>query len=56
LLAARWVQPLLYDQSATDVRVFGFVGVVLLFVALMATSIPACRATRVDPISVLKSE
>jgi ABC-type lipoprotein release transport system permease subunit len=56
LVAARWVQPLLFDQSATDVRVFGLVGAMLLGVALLATSIPARRATKVDPISVLKSE
>ena len=56
LVAARWVQPLLYNQSATDVRVFGLVGGVLLGVALLATSIPARRATKVDPISVLKSD
>ena len=56
LVAARWVQPLLFDQSATDIRVFGLVGAVLLGVALLATSIPARRATKVDPISVLKSE
>jgi predicted permease len=56
LVAARWLQPLLYNQSATDVRVFGLVGGVLLGVALMATSIPARRATKVDPISVLRSE
>jgi predicted permease len=56
LAAARWVQPLLFDQSATDVRVFGLVAAVLLGVALLATSIPARRATKVDPISVLKSD
>lgn len=56
LFGARWVQPLLFDQSATDVRVFGLVGAVLLGVALLATSIPARRATKVDPISVLKSD
>ena len=56
LIAARWVQPLLFEQSATDVRVFALVGAVLLGVALLATSIPARRATKVDPISVLKSD
>ena len=56
LFGARWVQPLLFDQSATDIRVFGAVGAVLLGVALLATSIPARRATKVDPISVLKSD
>jgi ABC-type lipoprotein release transport system permease subunit len=56
LAPARWVQPLLFDQSATDPRIFAFVGAILLGVAFVATSIPARRATKVDPISVLKSD
>lgn len=56
LLAARWVQPLLFEQSATDVVVFGLVGAMLIVVALLASSFPALCATRVDPITVLRSE
>jgi predicted permease len=56
LLAARWVQPLLYAQSARDVRVFGLVGGVLVLVAIVASAIPARRATRVDPNTVLRAD
>jgi hypothetical protein len=54
LLAGRWVQPLLYAQSARDGRVFGAVGVVLVLVAVLASAVPAWRATRVDPNTVLR--
>jgi ABC-type antimicrobial peptide transport system permease subunit len=56
LVAARWVQPLLFAQSATDVRVFGAVGTVLILVAVAASALPARRATRVDPNTVLRTD
>ena len=40
---------LLYGVSATDPRVFGSVLLGLLSIAVLATLIPARRATRVDP-------
>lgn len=55
-VGGRWVQPLLFQQSATDVRVFAVVGAVLVTVAIVASSIPARRATRVDPNTVLRAE
>jgi predicted permease len=56
LLAARRVQPLLFQQSATDAGVFGLVGGVLVLVALVASALPARRATRVDPNAVLRAD
>jgi predicted permease len=56
LAAARWVQPLLFAQSARDVRVFGAVGAVLVLVAAAASALPARRATRVDPNTVLRAD
>jgi len=56
LFAARWVQPLLYAQSAKDVTVYGAVASTLIIVALLASAIPARRAVRVDPNAVLRSE
>jgi predicted permease len=56
LVAARWIQPLLFEQSATDPVVFITVGIVIGLVALIASALPALRATRADPNSALRSE
>ncbi|HUF49575.1 MAG TPA: ADOP family duplicated permease [Longimicrobiales bacterium] len=56
LLAARWIEPLLFDASAKDPVVYGAVAVVLLIVAVVATARPALRATRVDPTIALRAE
>ena len=56
LLAARWIQPLLFQQSARDPATYGAVGGLLLVVALVASSVPALRATRADPNSALRSD
>jgi len=55
-LTGRWVQPLLFQQSARDPAVYGAVSVVLLSVALVASALPALRATRTDPNSALRSD
>jgi predicted permease len=55
-LAARWIQPLLFEQSARDPVVFGAVAIVLVMVAVMACAVPALRATRADPNRTLRSE
>jgi predicted permease len=56
LLAARWIQPLLFRQSATDPVTYGTVGALLVVVAVLASAVPALRATRADPNSVLRSD
>jgi ABC-type antimicrobial peptide transport system permease subunit len=56
LLAARWLQPLLFRQSATDPSVYAGVGAVLLVVSVAACAAPARRATRVDPMVALRAE
>jgi len=54
--AAGWVEPLLFDVSATDPWVYALVAVVLLAVAALAGSLPAWRASRVDPREALQTE
>ena len=55
-MAAKWVEPLLFEQSARDPVVFVTVGAILVAVAIMASSVPALRATRADPNRTLRAE
>jgi len=56
LAAARWVGPLLFDTRPYDPAVVGGVALALLAVAAAACFVPAWRATRVPPASVLRAE
>jgi hypothetical protein len=55
-VAARWIQPLLFHESATDPFIYTGVGAMIVVVALIASAIPAMRATRADPNTALRSD
>jgi putative ABC transport system permease protein len=54
--AGRWLAPLLFSVSPRDPLVYGIVGAVLFVSAVLASAIPAFRASRVDPNVALRSE
>jgi putative ABC transport system permease protein len=56
LWAGRWVESLLFQESPKDPAVFAAVAFVLVAVALVATVVPARRASRVDPNVALRTD
>jgi putative ABC transport system permease protein len=56
LFASRWMEPLLFKQSAKDPIVYSLVAAMLLVVALVASASPAMRAAKADPNTALRAE
>lgn len=56
LALSRVVSSLIFGVRATDPLTFVAVALLLLLVGIFATIIPACRATRVEPVRILREE
>ena len=56
LLLGRVLAKLVFGVKTTDPATFFAVSVLLAGVAFLATVVPACRATRVDPMRILRDE
>ena len=54
--AARWLESLLFEVEARDPIVFAAVSVVMIGVALLASYLPARRASAVDPVEAIRVE
>jgi putative ABC transport system permease protein len=55
VVLTRWIRGLLYEVSPADPLMFAAATLGLIVVALLATLIPARRATRVNPVIALRS-
>lgn len=56
VVTSRWIQPLLFRQSATDPVIYGSVAALIVFVSIAASALPALRAARADPNTPLRAE
>jgi putative ABC transport system permease protein len=54
--STRLVESMLYDVEPTDPLTFSTIPIVLLVVGVVATLIPALRATRIAPTEALREE
>ena len=56
LMLGQWLAGLLFGVTSRDAGIFAIVAAMLGAVALLATLIPAHRATRLDPVAALRAE
>ena len=55
-LLRRTIENMLYGVSPHDIPTYAAVGVLLALVAMIASAVPAVRATRVDPMTALRAD
>jgi predicted permease len=56
LALGRWLRSMLFGVSGVDLLVFAGVTLLIAALALLASYVPALRATRVDPMVALRAE
>ena len=56
MLSMRFLDTLLYEVKPNDPLTIGVLAVGLIAVSLLASYVPARRATRVDPLTSLRAE
>jgi len=52
----QWMKSLLFAVSATDPLIYFSMATLVITIALIASSIPARRATKIDPIQTLRTD
>lgn len=56
LVLTRFLATLLWGVTATDLPTFAIATALVLGVSILATGLPAWRATRIDPATALRAE
>jgi ABC-type antimicrobial peptide transport system permease subunit len=56
LFFAELISGMLYDVAPTDAATLGLVALTLILVALLASAVPAWRASEIDPVQALREE
>ena len=56
LVSTRFLSTLLYDVKAVDPLVFAAMSVTMIGMGVLASYVPARRASNVDPIEALRSD